>query len=87
MIVPKVSTNSGFHAVWPGLENTANNFVYQNVIADSKTPGQWNFFVEYCCKCVFWRQTEMKHTDANSSPNVEYPAVKGKVASSFCVAG
>jgi len=62
MIVPKVSTNAGLHAVWPGLENTANNFVYQNVIADSKSPGQWQFFVEYCCKYVnLFLNNEMNH--------------------------
>ncbi|KAH8599782.1 hypothetical protein B0O99DRAFT_321760 [Bisporella sp. PMI_857] len=49
VIVPKVSTGKGFHALWPGLQNSANNFVYQNVIADSKSPGTWQFFIEYCC--------------------------------------
>ena len=49
MVVPRVSTGSGYHAVWPGLENDADSFVFQNVISDSKVAGEWEFFVEYCC--------------------------------------
>ncbi|CAG8956478.1 hypothetical protein HYFRA_00003864 [Hymenoscyphus fraxineus] len=49
VIVPAVSPGGGYHAVWPGLQNEAGTFVFQSVIADSKSPGSWKFWVEYCC--------------------------------------
>ncbi|KAF4631606.1 hypothetical protein G7Y89_g6522 [Cudoniella acicularis] len=49
VVVPAVSTGIGFHAVWPGLENTTGGFVYQSVISDSNGVGSWQFWVEYCC--------------------------------------
>jgi hypothetical protein len=52
MIVPALSTGSGYHAVWPGLENASDGFVYQNIVSDSNGAGQWEFWVEYCCECV-----------------------------------
>jgi len=53
MVVPKVSTGSGYHAIWPGLENDSNSFVYQNVLSDSMGTGRWMFWVEYCCNPDF----------------------------------
>lgn len=52
MIVPAFSNGTGVHAVWPGLENDSNGFVYQNVISDSNGLGKWQFWMEYCCKYV-----------------------------------
>ncbi|KAH8672646.1 hypothetical protein BGZ60DRAFT_526948 [Tricladium varicosporioides] len=49
MVVPSVSPGSGYHAVWPGLENSGGSFVYQSVVSDSKGVGSWKFWVEYCC--------------------------------------
>ncbi|KAL2075699.1 hypothetical protein VTL71DRAFT_642 [Oculimacula yallundae] len=49
MIVPALSKGSGAHGVWPGIQNENAGFVYQSVISDSKVPGTWQFFVEYCC--------------------------------------
>ncbi|TVY81635.1 hypothetical protein LSUE1_G002628 [Lachnellula suecica] len=48
MVVPAYG-GGGQHAVWPGLENAAANFVFQSVVSDSYSPGSWTFFVEYCC--------------------------------------
>ena len=52
VVVPAVSPGKGLHGVWPGLQNQAGSFVYQSVIADSNSPGAWQFWVEYCCKYV-----------------------------------
>jgi len=41
--VPPLSTTGGFHALWPGLEPTAENFVYQNVIDDDQPDGTWGY--------------------------------------------
>jgi len=49
MIVPALSSGSGVHGAWPGIENADGNFVYQSVISDSKQAGSWEFWVEYCC--------------------------------------
>ncbi|KAL5329093.1 hypothetical protein ACEPPN_002602 [Leptodophora sp. 'Broadleaf-Isolate-01'] len=49
MIVPALSKGSGAHGVWPGIQNENSGFVFQSVISDSKVPGTWQFFVEYCC--------------------------------------
>ncbi|RDW68319.1 hypothetical protein BP5796_08976 [Coleophoma crateriformis] len=47
MVAPAVSTGSGSHSAWPGLEPESESFVYQNVLIDSGN--QWYFFTEYCC--------------------------------------
>jgi len=52
MIIPEAAAGPGFHGIWPGLENDSEGFVYQNVVSDSNGPGLWEFFIEYCCKCV-----------------------------------
>ncbi|EPE32929.1 hypothetical protein GLAREA_05941 [Glarea lozoyensis ATCC 20868] len=49
VVVPAVSPGKGLHGVWPGLQNQAGSFVYQSVLADSNSPGAWQFWVEYCC--------------------------------------
>ncbi|KAK0128706.1 hypothetical protein ONS95_000661 [Cadophora gregata] len=49
MVVPALSKGSGAHGVWPGIQNDNSGFVFQSVISDSKVPGTWQFFVEYCC--------------------------------------
>ncbi|KUJ21840.1 uncharacterized protein LY89DRAFT_729341 [Mollisia scopiformis] len=49
MIVPSISRGLGSHGVWPGLQNDDDTFVFQSVVSDSRVPGTWQFFVEYCC--------------------------------------
>lgn len=61
-MVPAVSTGTGLHAIWPGLENDGNSFVYQNVLGDSESAGEWEFWVEYCC------DPDFKHTPIAVSP-------------------
>ena len=48
--VPSLPSGSGAHGVWPGVESDGAGFVFQGVISDSKSPGTWEFWVEYCCK-------------------------------------
>ncbi|TVY32737.1 hypothetical protein LSUB1_G007981 [Lachnellula subtilissima] len=48
MVVPS-TPGGGLHAVWPGLENESEGFVFQSVLSDSNGAGSWTFFVEYCC--------------------------------------
>ena len=50
MIVPAVSSGTGVHGIWPGLENDSGRFVYQNVVSDQNIAGQWQFWIEYCCE-------------------------------------
>ena len=48
MLVPSVPPlNTGFHALWPGLQPSADNFVYQNVIDDDQPTGRWAFSTWY----------------------------------------
>ncbi|KAF8866897.1 hypothetical protein BDZ45DRAFT_683106 [Acephala macrosclerotiorum] len=47
--VPSLSRGFGAHGVWPGIQNSDDALVFQSVISDSRVPGIWQFFVEYCC--------------------------------------
>ncbi|CZR57000.1 uncharacterized protein PAC_06889 [Phialocephala subalpina] len=49
MTVPSLSRGFGAHGVWPGIQNSDDTFVFQSVVSDSRVPGTWQFFVEYCC--------------------------------------
>ena len=48
MLVPAVPPiNTGFHALWPGLQPNSDNFVFQNVIDDDQPDGKWAFSTWY----------------------------------------
>ncbi|KAN0098514.1 hypothetical protein V8E51_014177 [Hyaloscypha variabilis] len=47
--VPSLPSGGGAHGIWPGVENDGAGFVFQAVISDSKSPGAWEFWVEFCC--------------------------------------
>ncbi|KAE8451492.1 hypothetical protein EG329_003565 [Mollisiaceae sp. DMI_Dod_QoI] len=49
MTVPSLSRGFGAHSVWPGIQNDDDTFVFQSVVSDTRVPGTWQFFVEYCC--------------------------------------
>lgn len=40
-------TRSQPRYVWPGMENGATDFVYQNVIGDQQPEGEWSFATWY----------------------------------------
>lgn len=48
MLVPSVPpVNTGFHAIWPGLQPTDNSFVFQNVVDDDQPVGKWAYSTWY----------------------------------------
>ena len=48
MVLPPVpNPDTGFHALWPGMEPTAQNFVFQNVVDDDQPDGTWAYSVWY----------------------------------------
>ena len=48
MLVPSVPpVNTGFHAIWPGLQPTDDSFVFQNVVDDDQPVGKWAYSTWY----------------------------------------
>ena len=49
MIVPPLEpTNGGTYYIWPGLETSSYDGIYQNVLSGTDS-GTWAYFSGYCC--------------------------------------
>ncbi|CZR56127.1 uncharacterized protein PAC_06015 [Phialocephala subalpina] len=47
--LPDLTLNDGVQAFWPGLEPSQCNSVFQNVITNGDTVGEWSQLPFYCC--------------------------------------
>jgi len=87
MIVPAFSNGTGTHAVWPGLENDSNGFVYQNVISDVNGLGKWQFWMEYCCNPnVDYTAHDVMPGDTITS-TFSLNVASGVWSNSYCISG
>ncbi|KAF4636270.1 hypothetical protein G7Y89_g1828 [Cudoniella acicularis] len=43
MIIPQVPAAGGLHYIWPGLQPSSDNFVFQDVGGDALGSGAWTF--------------------------------------------
>lgn len=50
--LPDSVLKDGVQAIWPGLEPPQMNSVFQNVITNGDTVGEWSQLPFYCCKLV-----------------------------------
>jgi hypothetical protein len=43
MVIPQASKGPGIHFIWPGLQPSSDNYVFQDVAGDDLGPGAWTF--------------------------------------------
>lgn len=41
--IPPIPSGPGIHYIWPGLEPSAENYVFQDVVGDQLGSGTWSF--------------------------------------------
>ncbi|EHK98650.1 hypothetical protein M7I_5535 [Glarea lozoyensis 74030] len=43
MVIPQVPAGPGIHFIWPGLQPSSNQYVFQDVSGDDTGIGAWTF--------------------------------------------